>query len=129
MVDISKIDMDRIEGLLSKFEEISNKLNSMKYVVETGQSEDGNQWYRIWSDGWIEQGGNFGGQVGGWTNTSITYLKSFKDLNYSLFLQGNWSDANASSCKINSRTTSTANVTYANNLTSAQYSKWYACGY
>lgn len=57
MSDISKIDMDRIEGLLLKFEEISNKLNSMKYVVETGQSEDGNQWYRKWSDGWIEQGG------------------------------------------------------------------------
>lgn len=57
MSDISKINMDRIEGLLLKFEEISNKLNSMKYVVETGQSEDGLQWYRKWSDGWIEQGG------------------------------------------------------------------------
>lgn len=57
MSDISKINMDRIEGLLLKFKEISNKLNSMKYVVETGQSEDGLQWYRKWSDGWIEQGG------------------------------------------------------------------------
>lgn len=51
MVDISKINMERIEGLIEKFEEISNKLNSMKYVVETGQSEDGLQWYRKWSDG------------------------------------------------------------------------------
>lgn len=50
MVDISKIDMDRIEGLIEK-------LNSMKYVVETGSNENG--WYRKWSDGFIEQWGIF----------------------------------------------------------------------
>ena len=48
MVDISKIDMNRIEGLL-------DKLDSMTYIVETGNNENG--WYRKWSDGWIEQGG------------------------------------------------------------------------
>ena len=48
MVDISKIDMNRIEGLL-------DKLDSMKYVVESWC--EGSSWYRVWSDGWIEQGG------------------------------------------------------------------------
>ena len=43
MTDVSKIDMERINGLLDKLEEITNKLNSMKYVIETGQSEDGSQ--------------------------------------------------------------------------------------
>ncbi len=57
MADISKIDMERINGLLDKLEEVSNNLNSMKHIIEEYHS--GTQWYKIWSDGWIEQGGTF----------------------------------------------------------------------
>lgn len=37
-----------------------NELNLIKcgaVVTETWKSEDGSCWYRLWSDGWIEQGG------------------------------------------------------------------------
>ena len=47
MTDISKIDMERINGLLDKLEEVTDKLNSMKYVVETGG--DSTQWYTKWN--------------------------------------------------------------------------------
>ena len=53
MADISKIDMKRINGLLDKLEEVTNKINSMKYVIESGSNDNG--WYRKWSDGFIEQ--------------------------------------------------------------------------
>ena len=49
MADISKINMERINGLLDKLDEVTNKINSMKYVVESYQN--GTTWYRIWSDG------------------------------------------------------------------------------
>ena len=75
MVDISKIDMERIEGLIEK-------LNSMKYVVETGSNENG--WYRIWSDGWIEQG-NVVTSVSGSGSFNVYFPKSFSNNSYTLF--------------------------------------------
>ena len=62
MADISKIDMERINGLIDKFNEITlnftnllnnidSKINSMKYVVDA--STDANRWYRKWNDGFI----------------------------------------------------------------------------
>ena len=47
------------------------------YVVETYHS--GTSWYRIWSDGWIEQGGHG-------TGTACTFLKPFTDKNYTFNL-------------------------------------------
>ena len=55
----------------------TNFSNSGKpYVTETYRN--GISWYRLWSDGWIEQGGiAYGGQV-------INFLKPFGDANYCL---------------------------------------------
>lgn len=128
MSDISKINMDRIEGLLLKFEEISNKLNSMKYVVETGQSEDGLQWYRKWSDGWIEQGGFC--QVARDTTTDISLLIPFTTLNYNVIItalggsrpNGQYLNGNSLYDKnYNFFTIYTYDYTFDRN--------WYACGY
>lgn len=97
------------------------------FVKETWQS--GTSWYRIWSDGWIEQGGAWGTNTGAWAEASVTYLKAYKDTNYQLFVQGNWSSAECSSCKITSRSTAGFTGIYANNLYSVMPSWWYACGY
>lgn len=43
-------------------------------VVENYRS--GNNWYRVWSDGWLEQGGQTV------TNTTVTFLKAYTDVNY-----------------------------------------------
>lgn len=49
-------------------------------VVDTYSDEDGN-WYRVYSDGWVEQGG----QNSISTSTTVTtFLKPFADTNYSL---------------------------------------------
>ena len=69
MADISKIDMERINGLI-------DKLNSMKYVIETLSEE--NNWYRIWSDGWIEQGGYMPAGI----SDTITFIKPFTNTEY-----------------------------------------------
>lgn len=95
MADISKIDMNRINGLLDKLDEVTNKINSMKYVIESYQN--GTTWYRIWSDGWVEQGGvtsNISWNGSG-ADENITLPIEMKDVNYSLIATmsnttGNW---------------------------------------
>ena len=69
MADISKINMERIEGLIEK-------LNSMKYVVETWS--EGTEWYKVWSDGWIEQGGYIPARI----SDTITFIKPFTNTEY-----------------------------------------------
>ena len=128
MTDISKIDMERINGLLDKLEEITNKLNSMKYVIETGQSEDGSQWYRVWSDGWIEQGGHK------LVHNYIYFIKNFSNTNY--IIVGNTSNATSStdeqyyannSVNFTAKTKSSAYIRLYNNAVFGI--DWYACGY
>ena len=46
------------------------------YVTET--YKNGASWYRVWSDGWCEQGGYCG------SNGDYTFLKTFKDTNYTV---------------------------------------------
>lgn len=102
--------------------------NKNSRIVTSTYSSNYN-WYRIWSDNWIEQGGTFGANTGNWVSTSITFLKPFKNNYYHLHLQGNWSNPESSSCEITARTTSGATVTHANNQYSIYPSIWYACGF
>lgn len=44
---------------------------------------NGTSWYRVYSDGWIEQGYYVGG-TGTATPTTLSFLKSFKNTNYSV---------------------------------------------
>ena len=150
MADISKIDMERINGLIDKFNEITlnftnllnnidSKINSMKYVVDA--STDGNRWYRKWNDGWIEQGGiyNYGSFIKDLGGANINFLINFSNVNYQIFatsfrtdrdnegnglctaMMGFYSFKN-DSVKIRWYINSTYNE-------SIQMANWYACGY
>lgn len=86
MTDISKIDMNRIEGLLSLLE-------SIDYVVESKlPTAEDPTWYRLYKSGWVEQGGWFISTNG---YTHITYSKTMLDTNYNIFLTGSDNIANA----------------------------------
>lgn len=57
------------------------KANPISYVVE--KYINGTSWYRVYSDGWCEQGGKLSAKYNGWVN----YLKTFKTvLNFGLCL-------------------------------------------
>lgn len=71
--------LDEIKLALATIQAQLGQLESRRYVKETGKSSDGTKWYRKWSDGWIEQGGSVEG-----TPSSVTYLKQFKDVAYTL---------------------------------------------
>ena len=48
--------------------------------IETYSDDDGN-WYRVYPDGWCEQGG-LDNTTGSGTLATVTLLKPFKDANY-----------------------------------------------
>lgn len=52
--------------------------NPKAYVTQTWRS--GTEWYRVWSDGWIEQGGHG-------TGGTCTFNKSFSNTNYTFNVQ------------------------------------------
>lgn len=93
-------------------------------VVETYQN--GASWYRVWSDGWVEQGGRV--QINASSNSLITLLKSFKDTNYhinfshSLIGTGNQAESAA-------QQTSTSTIKLFNACGNSQYFSWEAKGY
>ena len=47
--------------------------------------KNGASWYRVWSDGWIEQGGNVTGVAYNSSTYNVTFLKSFTTTNYVAF--------------------------------------------
>ena len=68
------------------YNDLTNKpsipANPNAYVTQTWRS--GTEWYRVWSDGWIEQGGHG-------TGGTCTFNKSFSNTNYTFNVQpSNW---------------------------------------
>lgn len=60
--------------------DIDSPIAQAPYIVESFR--DGNNWYRIWSDGWCEQGGIY---IGTFTRTSIfNLLKEYIDTDYTI---------------------------------------------
>lgn len=87
---------------------------------------NGTSWYRVWSDGWIEQGG-FVSNAPNNTNTTVTFLKKFSNTNYSAL-------ANASVMQhwANIPTKAAASmIVYVNDYGNKNPSSfhWRACGY
>ena len=122
MTDVSKIDMEQINGLLDKLEEVTDKLNSMKYVVETWN--EGTEWYRVWSDGWIEQGGFLG------TNTinteTKTIHKAFSNTNYTICIAIR-NDSNSVNLRVS--IVNNHQITFSRSGSYNATGWWYACGY
>ena len=113
---------------------LTDKLNTdhsndtKPYITETYQN--GNSWYRIWSDGWIEQGNTY------WKNSSceglntINFIKPFSNTNYTFSTNCLHIDSGLGYGGIAeiypSRTTSQTQI----RQTSALFGyAWRACGY
>ena len=101
-----------------------NDIKGLKaYIVET--YINGTSWYRVYSDGWCEQGGH--------TNSSnqqvtITLLKTYKDTNYSPIAISNTSGSAANyNSSVNNLTTSS--FQFNSMVNKACYCFWEAKGY
>jgi hypothetical protein len=107
--------------------------NEIRFVKTTYNS--GTAWYRIWSDGWIEQGGEVTGSS---SEVTVTLLKPFKNTNYfvnkQLGFTGKYelSDLNTSRFQVWGLTASSFKVVFSTTSSTTdgtRCARWFACGY
>ena len=95
-------------------------VNTKAYITETWSS--GASWYRKWSNGWIEQGGQVSPSA---EDTTWTFHKAFKNTNY--FLEASQYRNSESSYATNvERVSTTQWILHCDTETAHG---WYACGY
>lgn len=121
------LPMGEIYGMIEQKAD-KNEVAPLKtsYIVDT--YVNGTSWYRVWSDGWCEQGGYItgNGDTSGNTRQQITFIKTFKDVNYyanGSSMTGGVSHNYIQWCSEEKRTKNS--VTYYGSVN--RY--WYACGY
>lgn len=114
-VDIDEIATD-LNGKVDK-----SDLVEVQCVVET--YVNGTSWYRVYSDGWCEQGGRCS------SGTGVQYLKSFKDTNYSLMVTkyGQSSSFERSDTGITAYSATGFTFTTSGNVAGNHF--FFACGY
>lgn len=96
------------------------------YIVET--YVNGTSWYRVYSDGWCEQGGNSTGWSNG-TSKSISLLKTFIGTDYSVFLQQIGTRGYAAEANTSVTSKSTTEFSAATGIIYTGSLDWRACGY
>ena len=99
------------------------------YVVDSWIS--GRNFWRKYSDGWMEQGGTMTIPVkdAGWITNTLTFLTPFRDANWNLqFIYGIQNGANGNGVYVTGQTTTGCTIN-AYNCSNTQTLYWHACGY
>ena len=106
-----------------------NNTYNLRYVVESYSS--GTNWYRLYNDGWLEQGG-----VHPYSGVSnhyrVVFPKPFTDTNYHISKTNRYyqdSTNNARCFNFYSRNTTYADTWDADTNNSGNGFSWMACGY
>lgn len=111
----------------------TSSASTTKPAVVVENYVNGTSWYRVWSDGWIEQGG----LTGQGFYIHISFLKPFSNTNYTL-TTGTYNETNDDVPSYNTSTIanapSSSHKLTKNGFTLIGWSSgwntsWYACGY
>ena len=104
------------------------KINSNRINTITSSWSSDNLWYRVYDDGFIEQGGNFSIANDSYT-TSVTFPKAFSNTNYVLTFGINSSSNSGTQFRHHGSIsrTQTSFVTWANSTYITK--SWHACGF
>ena len=104
----------------------------MSTVIET--YKNGASWYRVYADGWCEQGGYIATDTNAVKSYTVNFLKEFVDTNYSFNRSPYWAvdtTAQVDSIYDNGyRTKNASSITFFMHESSLQNgTEWSACGY
>ena len=104
-----------------------SNLSGATVRVVTEEWKSGNNWYRVYSDGWIEQGGI----SGYYTNTDITINlnKNFSDKSYTALATVQWATSSSLGYPTYIKDKSTTTITLTTMATANKIANWYACGF
>lgn len=100
------------------------------HIIETYHS--GSSWYRIWSDGWCEQGGSYASTSTDYGQQTISLLKPYEDANYDLQVTiiSTWNNTLAGAgIGIYSKTSLSFVVAPQSSGYGGHGGNWMACGY
>lgn len=115
--------LDDIKLALATIQAQLGQLESRRYVKETGKSSDGTSWYRMWSDGWIEQGGTYTSSDN--SKYPITLSKKMTTTNYHSTVTGEYNvSSNHGFGNCYDKTTSGFKA-----VVIEPRGTWYVCGY
>lgn len=109
---------------------LKNRNSADAYVVETGGTSS--NWFRAWSDGFLEQGGVATLGSGDYTrSTTVSFLRSFSNTDYSILVtslvktdRGFSEDKTSSSCVVGTNAKDVEGLT-----NKSTHVNWYACGF
>ena len=128
--NIGSVDVGNVMSAVAQVQESVSAveakpiLNAKAYITETWSNDT--SWYRKYSDGWIEQGGEYTKERD--TNSTVTFPVAFKDTNYSISTSqySRLTSSEAAVCDFTGKT----NTGFAHNYASwGSKWGWYACGY
>lgn len=101
------------------------------YVCETWSN--GISWYRVWSDGWLEQGGVRVGALFSGAIQTLTLPKAYKNTSYTIAGLGVKKTSVWGYASIEERSVTSSSFRYAGMGSSTQDGivefRWYTCGY
>lgn len=122
----NKADIDLINTNPSS--SFASALNTagIRTIIETYQN--GTSWYRVYSDGWCEQGGLRSAGATGSAET-ITLLKQYKDTNYIALKTFSIADASVAYYPFVCIFNKTVSSFQTSNTSGIQNWSWYTCGY
>ena len=107
--------------------ELQKATNPIHYIVTTYKGS--NNWYRIWDDGFIEQGGYLKGTANN-QSTTVTLPKGFSNTTYHIVTNFEYTQQSGAYygylCAYSKTTTTFKTMLYKDNT---GYTTWYACGY
>lgn len=94
-------------------------------ITETFKS--GYSWYRIYDDGWVEQGGIT--TPSSTATKSIILLKEFADTSYTVLLSPSYTTTATFTSLLKTSTKSPTSFEIIDSTNASVYTYWYACGY
>lgn len=127
------VDLDNLSTAgNTRFDEKVDKSDMVEVptIIEVSDPSLMPSWYRVYSDGWCEQGGK--APLGNDGEYKVTFLKEFKDTDYSILKTNNWFlDTTVSFKWINfwGKTTTQATTYNAVQANSGSGFSWEARGY
>lgn len=116
-----EVDIDEIATDLNGKADTDLSNCTKPYITET--YVNGTSWYRVYSDGWCEQGGR--ATISSYY-ANITFLKQFVDTNYNIGFAQNGVSEDTYCANVNNFTNSTMQLRFRGGGT---FCFWQACGY
>ena len=129
---VSEIGNADAEKAVKQYARLEDRINSIDfdgiYIVEAQRNDT--EWYRVWSDGWIEQGGEI------FQDNAATYvvnlLKPYINTDYYANVSTGIDDFHTGSLATKYISvydfTTTSFTTYTSNTNGLKRKRWYACG-